>query len=160
MFQGPDAGRAACRRTRQADATAATRDAVVARLAGVPAVALPDTARLPSIAPLDLGPEAARGIGTFPASSAGSAYPALVSAVDEDGNETGGVRMPDVSVPVATHTGFNVRHPASGGAGQILEYVGLTLPFPRDETVRQAAGDPRTSIAVTSERAAARISSR
>jgi hypothetical protein len=41
----------------------------------------------------------------------------------------GGVRMPDVEVPVAIHTGFNPRHSDSGGAGQILEYVGSTLPL-------------------------------
>ena len=73
--------------------------------------------------------------------------PRRLSAVDADGNETGGVRMPDVSVPVATHTGFNVRHPNSGGAGQILEYVGLTVPFATDADARQTSGDPRPSIA-------------
>jgi hypothetical protein len=74
-------------------------------------------------------------------------YLAFVAAVDADGNETGAVRMPDVEVPVATHTGFNVRHPRSGGAGQLLEYVGLTLPFPRDAAERARRGDPRPAIA-------------
>jgi len=132
---------------RIAAGTAATREDVVSALAAVPGLALPDPARLPAIFPMDLGADAARGIGRFPARRTGPAYPALVSALDGDGNETGGVRMPDVSVPVATHTGFNVRHPDSGGAGQILEYVGLTLPFARDETARAAAGDPRAAIA-------------
>ena len=132
---------------RVADGTAVTRDAAIAALAGIPGLALPAPDRLPAIFPLDLGPDAARGIGRFPAGRTGPAYPALVSAVDTDGNETGGVRMPDISVAVATHTGFNVRHPDSGGAGQILEYVGLTLPFPRDDAARGAAGDPRASIA-------------
>jgi hypothetical protein len=132
---------------RLADGTAATREQVSARLAAIPGLTLPDASRLPVLYPLDLGPDAARGIGRFPAQRAGDAYPAIVSAVDGDGNETGGVRMPDVSVPVATHTGFNVRHPDSGGAGQILEYVGLTLPFAPVESARAALGDPRASIA-------------
>jgi hypothetical protein len=55
--------------------------------------------------------------------------------------------MPDVEVPIATHAGFNVRHPRSGGAGQLLEYVGLTVPFPRDAAERVRTGDPRPAIA-------------
>ena len=74
-------------------------------------------------------------------------YPDFVSAVDDDGNETGGIRMPDVEVPVATHAGFNPRHPSTGGEGQLLEYVGSTLPFARDRAEREATGDPRRSIA-------------
>ncbi|MEM7751462.1 MAG: alpha/beta hydrolase domain-containing protein [Pseudomonadota bacterium] len=85
-------------------------------------------------------------MGSFPAKPVGPAYPCRVSDVDDDGNETGGVRMPDMMVPVATHTGFNVRHPKSGGDGQILEYVGLTHPFARTEAERQSNGDPRPSM--------------
>ena len=48
--------------------------------------------------------------------------------MDDAGNETGGLRMPDVTIPVATHTGFNPRQQESGGDGQLLEYVGSTLP--------------------------------
>ena len=55
--------------------------------------------------------------------------------------------MPDVEVPIATHAGFNVRHPRSGGAGQLLEYVGLTLPFPRDAGESARTSDPRPAIA-------------
>ena len=54
--------------------------------------------------------------------------------------------MPDMTVPVATHTGFNVRHPTTGGAGQILEYVGLTLPFAKAAAERESNGDPRPSL--------------
>jgi hypothetical protein len=45
-----------------------------------------------------------------------------------------------------THTGWNVRHPAIGGSGQILPLLGSTLPFPATRAERQAAGDPRPSI--------------
>ncbi len=127
--------------------TALTREDVAAKLSGIPDLVCANEAVLPRLYPLDLGPHADRGIGTFPATPQGEAYPCLVSDVDADGNETGGIRMPDISAPVATHTGFNVRHPESGGAGQILEYVGLSLPFAKDAAQREALGDPRPSLA-------------
>ena len=78
--------------------------------------------------------------------SSGEPYLALVADVDDDGNEIGGLRVPDVAVPLATNTGFNPRHPETGGEGQLLEYLGSTLPFAgRDED--RDAGDPRASIA-------------
>jgi hypothetical protein len=102
---------------------------VIDQLAGIEGLSLPAGDRLPWIFPLDLGPRSGEGIGRFPARFAGESYPTVVAAVDPAGNEVGGVRMPDVDVPVATHTGFNPRHLDSGGAGQILEYVGSTLPL-------------------------------
>ncbi len=130
-----------------ADGTAKSRADVASDLAGIPGLVCPDGNVLPSVYPLDLGTNADKGIGTFPAKRNGPEYPCVVSSVDPNGNETGGIRMPDVEVPIATHTGFNVRHPESGGAGQILEYVGLSLPFTRNEGEREAAQDPRPSIA-------------
>ena len=45
--------------------------------------------------------------------------------------------MPDVTVPIATHTGFNPRGSDSGGEGQILEYLGSSIPFPFRVSVRK-----------------------
>ena len=45
--------------------------------------------------------------------------------------------MPYVPVPLATHTGFNPRNSESGGAGQILEYLGSSIPFPFRVSVRK-----------------------
>lgn len=132
---------------RQSDGTGVSRETAAESLAAIPGLVTPDPAVLPSIYPLELGPDADHGVASLPAEVNGPAYPCIVSAVDADGNETGGVRMPDVTVPVATHTGFNVRHPDSGGAGQILEYVGLTVPFAPDAATRQANGDPRPAVA-------------
>ena len=129
------------------DATSAPREAVLDALAVIPGLALPRPDRLPSLAPMDLGEHADRGIPALPARFVGAPYPARVSAVDADGNETGGIRMPDVSVPVATHAGFNPRHPEGGGEGQILEYLGSTLPLARTAAEREAAADPRPSVA-------------
>jgi hypothetical protein len=76
----------------------------------------------------------------------GEPYPSYASAVDGDGNEVAGIRLPDVTVPVGTHTGWVPRHPDTGGAGQSLDMMGTTLPFARNATERQAQGDPRPSI--------------
>ena len=83
--------------------------------------------------------------GTLPPGP-GPAYGSRVSAVDADGNEVAGLRLPELAVPLATHTGWNLRHPDIGGAEQLLVFAGATLPFPRTRAEREAAGDPRPSI--------------
>src|SRR5262249_57154129 len=88
----------------------------------------------------------ATGIGRYRAQE-GAFYPALVSAVDADGNETAGIRMPDIAVPVGTHTGWNPRDPITGSPEQIVPMNGLTLWFAPDEATRAARGDPRRSLA-------------
>ena len=47
----------------------------------------------------------------------------------------------------ATYTGWNPRHPETGGAGQIIPMQGSTLPFAPHPRRARAAGDPRPSIA-------------
>jgi hypothetical protein len=78
----------------------------------------------------------------------------LVSAVDEDGNETSGILMPYVTVPLATYTGWNLRHSGIGGGGEIMStggasggtLKGSTIPFATTAEERQAASDPRLSV--------------
>jgi hypothetical protein len=77
----------------------------------------------------------------------GPTYGTRVSAVDDDGNERAGIPVPELSVPVATHTGWNLRHPDIGGADQLLYFAGTTLPFARTRAEREKVGDPRPSIA-------------
>jgi hypothetical protein len=76
----------------------------------------------------------------------GRAFGSLVSAVDEDGNEVAGIPLPELAMPLATHTGWNLRHPETGGAEQLLVFAGATIPFPRTRAEREALGDPRRSI--------------
>ena len=66
--------------------------------------------------------------------------------MNEDGCEIAGISMPDVSVPVASHTGFNPRHRDTGASGQLLEYVGSTFPFKMNRAEREATNDPRPSL--------------
>jgi hypothetical protein len=131
---------------RVSDGTAASRAEVRASLASIPNLHLADETDLMAIHPLDLGEYAEAGIGAFPARLSGAPYPGRVSAVDADGNEIGGIRMPDVTVPVATHTGFNPRHPTTGGGTQLLEYLGSSLPFAPTAEARQRRGDSRPSL--------------
>ncbi len=69
-------------------------------------------------------------------------YAVLVPSVDADGNESAGVRVPEVAVPLATYLGWNVRRDSEVMAG----IVGSTLPFAGTEEARAAQGDPRPSI--------------
>lgn len=99
--------------------------------------------RMPRVTP---GPDADRGINRIPP-SLGEPFDALVPAVDSDGNELAAVRLPDLEVPVGTHTGWNPRHPNQGGVDQIMPMRGFTNFFPPDRASRLAAGDGRLSIA-------------
>ena len=59
---------------------------------------------------LDFGPQAEAGlIDHAAAGAAGAPYPALVPKTDADGNALAGIRLPDIAVPTATYTGWNLR---------------------------------------------------
>ena len=131
---------------RLADGTAVTRDKVLATFARIPGFAAPDPARLPFVRTVDLGADEATGVAHYPAKE-GAFYPALVSSVDADGNELAGIRLPDVSVPVATHAGWNPRDPETGAPEQIVPMNGLTLYFAPDAKTRVKNNDPRPSLA-------------
>lgn len=127
--------------------TRKTRREGIAALAVIAGLTPPGADVMTTMHPLDLGADAEKGIAVMPPVIETAAYPDYVSAMDWDGNETSGIRMPDVAVPVATHTGFNPRNPETGGTGQLLEYVGSTLPFAKNAAAREASGDSRLSIA-------------
>ena len=72
--------------------------------------------------------------------------PFLVPQVDADGNDMGGIRMPDVAVPLATYTGWNFRAPATGAPTEIVPLNGSFIPFAATRAKREQSGDPRLSI--------------
>jgi hypothetical protein len=76
----------------------------------------------------------------------GAPLPLFVPAVDEDGNDRAGIRLPDVGAPLATYTGWNFRHPSTGAPGELVSLLGSSIPFPVTRATRAAAGDPRRSI--------------
>jgi len=74
-------------------------------------------------------------------------YPLLVPAVNEDGNEKGGIRLPELAAPLATYTGWNLFNSESGPEDVLSSMQGSYIPFARDEGERKSKGDPRPSIA-------------
>jgi hypothetical protein len=72
--------------------------------------------------------------------------PHLVPQVDRDGNDLGGIRDPEVAVPLATTTGWNFRDPSVGNPQDIYQLLGSYIPFAPTEAARHAWGDPRASI--------------
>ena len=72
-------------------------------------------------------------------------YRVLVPQVDADGNETAGVLMPDIAVPLATHTGWN-QYRAPFPEGETCDRDGTYAPFASTRSEREARGDPRRSL--------------
>jgi len=74
----------------------------------------------------------------------GPIYPSFVPKSDSDGNDIAGVRLPDVTVPLATYTGWALR--AGSQADDGCEAAGQYIPFARTQADRIASGDPRPSV--------------
>ncbi|PKB70845.1 MAG: hypothetical protein BZY87_08435 [SAR202 cluster bacterium Io17-Chloro-G6] len=132
------------------DGTAVPPKVAAETLQKIPGVKLPVPMR--RFTRLDFGPDPM--VPTKIPAEIGKVYPNLVSAVDEDGNELSGIRLPFITVPLATHMGWNLRHPDIGGGGQVLSSGGAsggtvrgsTIPFAATKVEREALGDPRRSI--------------
>ena len=77
---------------------------------------------------------------------AGAPLPLIVPQVDRDGNSRGGIRLPDVAVPLATQTGWIFRNAKIGGTEQFVPLNGSYVPFARTRAERDASGDPRPSM--------------
>jgi hypothetical protein len=71
-------------------------------------------------------------------------YETRVPAVDADGNETAGIRLPPIAVPLATYTGWNVYRTQPT---ELCDRFGTYAPFARNRAEREASGDPRLSVA-------------
>ncbi len=118
------------------------RDVAFPRIPGVPLPVAPLGAYR-----LDFGPEWQDGIITREPPKVGAAYAVLLPQVDKDGNERTGIQLPELQVPLATYTGWNLRAPGLGMAGYTVPFVGSYIPFAKTAADRRRAGDPRPSIA-------------
>jgi hypothetical protein len=96
---------------------------------------------------LDFGPQWRRGIITRHPPVVGQPFPLLVPQVDRDGNDRGGVTLPQLQVPLATCTPWNLRHPSIGAPDQMVSFLGSYLPLARTAEDRHRNRDPRPSIA-------------
>ena len=96
---------------------------------------------------LDFGPQWKNRIITKQPPGVGKPFPALVPQVNEDGNEVAGVRLPQLEVPLATYTGWNLRDPKIGMPNERVSFLGSFFPLPKTKGDAEAASDPRKPIA-------------
>ena len=75
----------------------------------------------------------------------GPIYPSYIPKTDRDGNDIAGVRLADVTVPLATYTGWALRSGPQADDG--CESSGQYIPFAKTQADRLATGDPRPSVA-------------
>src|SRR5205809_201812 len=95
---------------------------------------------------MDFGPQWKQGIITDEPPKVGKAFAVLVPQTDADGNDLGGVRLPELQVPLATYTGWNLRDPSIGAPEQRLSFLGSFIPLAKNAADREKSGDPRPSI--------------
>lgn len=85
---------------------------------------------------MNLGADWNRGITTEPPLVAGT-YGAKVPQIGSDGNELAGVRVPELAVPLATYTGWNLRDPKVGFPDVRASFLGSAIPWPAAEVVER-----------------------
>ena len=76
----------------------------------------------------------------------GPAYETLVPQCDKDGNDIGGIRTPEIAVPLGSFVGWNLRSPSIGAPSELLGNTGSFIPFALTKESREKSGDPRPSI--------------
>jgi hypothetical protein len=111
----------------------------------IPGVALP--VHIQQAYRVDYGPEfRSAGIISIEPPKVGHAFPILLPQVDRDGNETSGLRMPEIQAPLATYTGWSLRAPDIGAPEEMFSMQGSFIPFPRTKADGELHRDPRASI--------------
>jgi hypothetical protein len=133
------------RHPRNADGTAVTPETLTKVFDAIPGARYPRRHARPQR--LDFGADTEMRRITIAPPRVGAPYGTRVAAVDSDGNEVAGVVLPELATPLATHTGWNLRHSDSGGVEQLLVFAGATLPFAKTRAERERSGDPRPAIA-------------
>src|SRR5439155_10299974 len=120
---------------------------LVPRLAAGPAVKA-EAARMPRVKGFALAPGANRITPPVnwtdpPEDGPSQFYETFVSAVDADGNEIAGIRLPPIAAPLATYTGWNVYR---AQPCELCDRDGSRIPFADTRAEREAADDPRPSL--------------
>lgn len=109
------------------DGSLVSREKVISKFENSAGVdRLPNVEALPHLSVIDLGPLASQGICSFPAREI-QPYPALVCDVGDDLNEVAGVRLPDLTIPLGFHSGWNLRHADNGGSDQLATFAGFSI---------------------------------
>lgn len=133
------------RHPRLEDHTLVSFDAWKALYPKIPGHHLPTHAYQPPR--LDFGPRFHReGIADIVPPKAGKPFRTLLPAVNADGNETSGIVLPEVAVPLGTYTGWNLRSPQVGAETMLSPLDGMFIPFAKTKAEREKSGDPRPSL--------------
>lgn len=130
---------------RIADGTLVDVETYRASFPRIPGVTVPESPYVPLR--LDPGPRwASEGIADHVPPKAGAPYRVLVPAVDADGNERAGIRLPWVVLPAGTFVGWNVRDEAFGAGDLLARWLGSSWSLPLGPEDRRKSGDPRLSL--------------
>ena len=133
------------RHPRLADKTLVSFDMWKSRFPKIPGHHFPTQAYLPPR--LDFGPRFySEGIADIIPPKVGIPFQTLLPAVNADGNETSGIVLPEVAVPVGTYTGWNLRSPHVGAETMLSPLDGMFIPFAKTKNDREMSGDPRLSL--------------
>lgn len=128
-----------------AEGTLVDHDTWRAAFPKIPGFNLPAQHNQPSR--LDFGPRFhSEGIADIIPPKAGKPFRTILPAVNADGNETCGILLPDVAVPLGTYTGWNLRAAKFGAETMLSPLDGMFLPFAKTKAEREKSGDPRLSL--------------
>lgn len=128
-----------------ADGTLINLEAFRASFPKIPQVNLPQGYYQP--VRLDFGPRLeSEGIADIIPPQVGKPWQTLVPAVNPDGNEVAGIVLPEIAVPLATYTGWNLRNPQFGPPEMLTRFDGMHVPFAKNAEERAKTSDPRPSI--------------
>jgi hypothetical protein len=72
--------------------------------------------------------------------------PFIVPQVDSDGNDMGGIRLPEQAVPLGTYTDWAFRSEQTGAPETLMAMAGSYIPFAKTRGDREKNHDPRVSV--------------
>ena len=75
-----------------------------------------------------------------------SVLPFIVPQVDADGNDIGGIRLPEQAVPLGTYTDWAFRSEQTGAPDTLVAMAGSYIPFSKTRSDRDKNHDPRLSV--------------
>jgi hypothetical protein len=75
-----------------------------------------------------------------------SVLPFIVPQVDGDGNDVGGIRLPEQAVPLGTYTDWAFRSEQTGAPNTLIAMAGSYIPFAKTRADRDKNHDPRPSV--------------
>jgi hypothetical protein len=117
------------------------------RFPKIPDLNAPNPAKVHKAYRVDYGKDfLTKGIVSQEPPRVSSSFPMLVPQVDSDGNDIPGIRMPEITVPLATYLGWNFFNERSGPTNELVSLTGSFVPFARTKAERERTNDPRPSI--------------